>query len=187
MLRFGSMSTRFGWTVLLCCACQAGHGSQVSHGNAVSCNPPPIPLCSAPQEPTTTPASCVPRRLRGALLLDERALGIADGWRVYQSCPVYEGQSVANARQRGYLFEHAGTVAATPQQQYAVLEQHRAALHVVPTFGTGLSAAGPTATIEGDVRIEKVLPDLKRNFADVPSELCFAIQINTWSTPPVPL
>jgi hypothetical protein len=43
------------------------------------------------------------------------------------------------------------------------------------------------ASIEGDVRIEKVLPVLKRSFSDVPAELCFGVQIETWVAPPVPL
>ncbi|HET7543936.1 MAG TPA: hypothetical protein VFK05_28890 [Polyangiaceae bacterium] len=152
---------------------------------AIECNPAPVARCAAPEEPKTLPPSCVPRHLRGGLLLDERARGIAEGWRVYQSCPEWGSQRHADAQQRGYLFEHVGEVAASPEQMESLLETHRGALHVGSTYATGLSAGGPTGMIEGDVRIEKVLPQLKRGFSDVPSELCFSVQIDTWGSPPV--
>jgi hypothetical protein len=126
------------------------------------------------------------RSQRGALLLDERADGVANGWRVYQSCP-WNRSASAKARQSGYLFEHAGEVMASPEQLHSILERHRGALQVGQSIATGLSVAGPMATIEGDVRIEKVLPMLKRSFSDVPTDLCFGIQIETWNAPPVAL
>jgi hypothetical protein len=154
--------------------------------DAVECNPVPVALCSAPEEPTTNPPSCLARSQRGALLLDERAYGVANGWRVYQSCP-WNGSASAKARQSGYLFEHAGEVMASSEQLHSILEQHRGALQVGQSIATGLGVAGPMATIEGDVRIEKVLPMLKRSFSDVPTDLCFGIQIETWNAPPVAL
>ncbi len=79
-----------------------------------------------------------------------------------------------------------GEVAATPKQLHAILEQHRDALQVGPAYATGLSAVGPMAMIEGDIRIDKALPELKRGFADLPSELCFGVQIETGGSPPEP-
>ena len=113
-------------------------------------------------------------------MIDERAGRDQAGWRVYELCH--------SGRQTGYLLEHPGDRVAASDEVVRVLGDHREALRNLKAFSFGLGVGGSiTADFEGDLRIEKVLPRVKRSFADVAPESCLTITLWTRRGRPAPL
>jgi TPR repeat protein len=145
---------------------------------AVRCAPRVARTCGPAEDPPGEPPSCLPRALRGRLLIDELAQGLKNGWRAYELCD--------GARNDGYLLEHAGPLAATPDAVSAILETHRGAVEAMGAHATGFGRAGVTGMIDGDVRLDLALRDAKRAFRDTPETSCFGVALMTYRSIPVP-
>lgn len=144
----------------------------------LECHPRAPLACGPPQEPTTGPPSCIPRSMRGSLLIDEPAQGKPDGWRAFQRC--------ANGHFQGYLLEHSGPEAASLEEVRAILERHRGSVRALGAHSVGFGAPGIVGMFEGNVRVEKVLREAKQYFANESESTCFGISL-THAARPVPL
>jgi TPR repeat protein len=137
----------------------------------IACHPPAPQRCGVAEEPPTAPASCLPRRIRGRLLVDEGAAGDVMRWRAYELCD--QGKRV------GYLLEHAGPKQASTQEVHDLLNRHRATLGALGANSSGFGAGGLTGFCQGEVRLDDVLPIAKIAFAEVPQDSCFGVALWT--------